>query len=75
MHVFELIENKTLFDARDDRGEYCPILHLQQMTALMGPPPEELLRRARLRNEFFNAEGTLFAQINTLAYTSCIQKG
>ncbi|OOG00365.1 hypothetical protein ASPCADRAFT_125 [Aspergillus carbonarius ITEM 5010] len=46
--IWELIQNRILFtQARDSTLKNHPDAHLAQMIAFLGPPPQELLLRAR----------------------------
>ena len=56
--MWDMIEDRVLFSgkyAEDDR--YYKAAHIQQMVALLGPPPKEILRRGRFAEHFFTAEG------------------
>ncbi|KAF2456385.1 protein kinase [Lineolata rhizophorae] len=59
--LWDLLEGKALFSPVDTRkdGDYDDHIHLAQMTALMGPPPEYLLARGRRTSKFFYPNGQL----------------
>ncbi|RVX73463.1 hypothetical protein B0A52_03105 [Exophiala mesophila] len=60
--IWDLLERQTLFQAIDPAdGEYRAELHLQEMVALLGSPPPELLRRGRATSEYFSPKGLLLA--------------
>jgi serine/threonine-protein kinase SRPK3 len=52
------LENKSLFEAVDPlKNEYDDRSHLAHITALLGPPPKELLMRGRRTPMLNNSEG------------------
>ena len=52
------MEDKNLFEAVDPlKNEYDDRCHLAYITALLGPPPKELLTRGRRTSMFYNSEG------------------
>ena len=53
--------DQKLFNPLDhSRAEYDDQKHLAQITALLGPPPQELLARGRRTSLFYNANGKYF---------------
>lgn len=47
--MWNLLENVSLFDRpAGESGEYNAHAHLAQMITLLGPPPEELVKRERI---------------------------
>jgi len=66
--VWDLVENETLFDATDPvRGAYSAGRHLEEMTAFLGPPSKDLLRRANLGASYFTSEGDLLRSHGSVA--------
>ncbi|KJZ74934.1 hypothetical protein HIM_05665 [Hirsutella minnesotensis 3608] len=58
--IWELAEGRLLFDGTwAPRDPYTPEAHLAQMTAVLGPFPEQLLARSRKRDQYFDNEGNL----------------
>ncbi|KAI9830512.1 MAG: hypothetical protein M1819_005470 [Sarea resinae] len=56
--LWDLLENKPLFEAVDPlENEYDDLSHLAYITALLGPPPKELLARGKRASNFYNSEG------------------
>ncbi|PGH32207.1 hypothetical protein GX50_04991 [[Emmonsia] crescens] len=56
--IWDLFENMHLFDARDGNKQNSNLHHLAEMGALLGPPPNEFLRRSEYAPEFFDDQGT-----------------
>ncbi|KAE9404244.1 kinase-like protein [Gymnopus androsaceus JB14] len=45
--IWDIFENKHLFNAQDGNGESLSLYHLAEMVAILGPPPLDYLRRSR----------------------------
>lgn len=57
--IWDLFENKYLFNARDENGNDSNLHHLAEMIALLGPPPKDFLERSEFAEEFFDSQGML----------------
>ena len=58
MHqIWDLFENKHLFNARDENKQDSNLHHLAEMLALLGPPPKGFLKRSEYAPEFFDDQG------------------
>ena len=68
--LWDFLENKTLFDATDEKGSYSPSSHLFEMISLLGPPPNALLERGERTNQYFTARGS--GLVSALACSSLI---
>ncbi|WEW58154.1 hypothetical protein PRK78_003621 [Emydomyces testavorans] len=57
--LWDVIEGKRLFSAVDTHkgNEYDSINHLALITALLGPPPEDLLHRGRRTDMLYDGKG------------------
>lgn len=51
-----MLENKVLFRAIDSQ-EYDDLLHLAYITALLGPPPSDLLDLGKRTSMFYDSKG------------------
>ena len=52
------MENRSLFEAVDPlKTEYNDPAHLARITALLGPPPQDLLARGKRTSLFYDPEG------------------
>jgi hypothetical protein len=58
--IWDLFENKHLFNARDENGNDSNLHHLAEMIALLGPPPGHFLERSEFAEEFFDGQGMLY---------------
>lgn len=56
-HIWDLFQDKHMFDGRDPAGKYTNRYHLAEMIAYMGPPPVEFLERSEASRKFFDAQG------------------
>jgi hypothetical protein len=52
-----MMENKHLFDARDDEGLHNHRYHVAEMIAYLGIPPKELQRRSSNTPLVFDEQG------------------
>ncbi|KAL9017013.1 MAG: hypothetical protein Q9185_005662 [Variospora sp. 1 TL-2023] len=69
--IWDLFEGKHLFYGNDQKEEkYMTRAHLADMTALMGPPPPELLKVGKRTAEFFDKDGGWIAEVPVPARTS-----
>ena len=59
MKLWDLLEGKRLFEAIDPHNvdEYNDQKHLAYITALLGPPPKELLASGRRTSIFYHSDG------------------
>ncbi|KAG8632122.1 hypothetical protein KVT40_001262 [Elsinoe batatas] len=58
--MWDFVEGRPLFDAREDgTGEYSALLHLREMHALLGPPPQSLLRNSPYAEALVDDRGLL----------------
>ncbi|KAI9842414.1 MAG: hypothetical protein M1837_007159 [Sclerophora amabilis] len=55
--VWDLFQNKHMFDARDANKENSSLHHLAEMIALLGPPPRDFLQRSAIAAEYFDEHG------------------
>jgi len=55
--IWDLFQNKHLFDALDSNGNYRNEYHFAEMIAYMGPPPLEFLSRSTESWEYFDKQG------------------
>jgi hypothetical protein len=63
MQVWDLLESKKLFTARDEDGDLYDALHLAQLIAALGPPPPEFLARNPERKaDFWDEQGMVLLQ-------------
>ncbi|PQK14430.1 hypothetical protein BB8028_0004g13600 [Beauveria bassiana] len=69
--IWDIFEGKQLFYAVDpEHKAYRRRAHLAEITALLGPPPKDLLTRGRLASKFFSDQGTYAAGIDLPISTS-----
>ena len=47
-----------MFNARDENHEKSNVLHLAEMTALLDPPPTDLVQRDKAASIHFDAHGS-----------------
>ncbi|RAH71362.1 putative protein kinase [Aspergillus aculeatinus CBS 121060] len=60
--IWDLFEGKHLFeDIFDAKGGHDPFRHLARMVALVGPPPEEFIRRSETTEQCFDPSGAWVA--------------
>ncbi|KAL9597305.1 MAG: hypothetical protein Q9219_005229 [cf. Caloplaca sp. 3 TL-2023] len=55
--IWDIFENKHLFNARDSSGEASSLHHMAEMVAIMGTPPLDYLRRTESSWEYFDING------------------
>ncbi|RDW61134.1 putative Serine protein kinase [Aspergillus mulundensis] len=55
--AWNLFEREPLFYARDPNGHVSDSHHLAGMTAVMGTPPKQFLRKSEYARKFFDDEG------------------
>lgn len=55
--VWDLFQNKHMFDARDTNKKESSLYHLAEMIALLGPPPRDFLKRSAIASEYFDEHG------------------
>ena len=55
--IWDLFENKHLFNARNGDGDQRSEYHLAEMVALLGPPPLEYLHRSKTSWTYFDDAG------------------
>jgi serine/threonine-protein kinase SRPK3 len=58
VQVWDLVENKHLFDGRDEEGEHNNRFHISEMVAYLGVPPIEFQKRSEHAHKVFNEDGT-----------------
>ncbi|OJJ95661.1 hypothetical protein ASPACDRAFT_54973 [Aspergillus aculeatus ATCC 16872] len=60
--IWDLFEGEHLFeDTFDAKGGHDPFKHLARMVALIGPPPEEFIRRSETTEQCFDPSGAWVA--------------
>ena len=60
LQLWDLLEGKKLFkvaSSRAEHNEYDDQSHLAHITALLGPPPRELLTSGRRTSMFYTSDG------------------
>ncbi|TWU70510.1 hypothetical protein ED733_000831 [Metarhizium rileyi] len=58
--LWDLLEGKRLFNPKNlHTSEYDDMLHLAQITALLGPAPEHMLAAGQRSSMFYKPDGTL----------------
>lgn len=55
--LWDMIENTSLFDAETAEGDYSVQRHLEEMSFLLGPPPEDMVNRGDIAPLYFSSEG------------------
>ncbi|KAE8162112.1 kinase domain protein [Aspergillus tamarii] len=55
--IWDIFENKHLFDARDEDKEYSPSHHIAEMVAYLGLPPLHFLQRSEETRNVFDQNG------------------
>ncbi|KAM3468119.1 hypothetical protein MY5147_008259 [Beauveria neobassiana] len=69
--IWDIFEGKQLFYAVDpEHKAYRRRAHLAEITALLGPPPKDILTRGRLASKFFSDQSTYAAGIDLPISTS-----
>lgn len=54
---------RTLFDGRNSDGIFDDRVHLAELVALLGPPPEEFRKRMELNSVFWDESGRSILQL------------
>ncbi|KAK3074287.1 hypothetical protein LTR53_003398 [Teratosphaeriaceae sp. CCFEE 6253] len=57
MTLWDLFEPKRLFSPQGEDGRYSEAHHLAQMISIIGPPPQDFLRRSERSKRFWDEEG------------------
>ena len=56
--IWDLFEGKHMFYGNDPDGKGCSTrAHLAEVIRILGPPPEDILKRGIRRNESFAEDG------------------
>ncbi|KAL9028037.1 MAG: hypothetical protein Q9196_003531 [Gyalolechia fulgens] len=55
--IWDIFENKHLFNAQDGEGEGSSLHHMAEMVAVLGPPPLDYLQRTKISQEYFDNTG------------------
>ncbi|PYI02454.1 kinase domain protein [Aspergillus sclerotiicarbonarius CBS 121057] len=55
--IWDIFENKHLFNALDEDGEYSPSHHVAEMVSYLGPPPLHFLQRSQETRHAFDENG------------------
>lgn len=55
--IWDLLEHRHLFRARNSAGNLDDGFHLANMQTVLGSPPLKLLRRSQRSYEFWDAKG------------------
>ena len=59
----ELLENRSIFEAVDPlKTEYNDRAHLTHITALLGPPPQDLLGRGKRTSLVYDPKGEFYLE-------------
>ncbi|EGU83477.1 hypothetical protein FOXB_06009, partial [Fusarium oxysporum f. sp. conglutinans Fo5176] len=71
--LWDLLEKQSLFNpvTLGDGKEYDDLTHLGQITALLGPAPQDLLTKGRRSTLFYQEDDMEFCQINQFKYNVC----
>ena len=59
MQIWDIFENKRMFNALDEDGEYSPSHHVAEMVAYLGLPPLHFLQRSQETLHVFGEDGQL----------------
>jgi hypothetical protein len=57
MKVWDLFENRHLFNAVDEDGQPSATHHVAEMVAYLGLPPSEYIHRSGITDRVFDNEG------------------
>ncbi|KAM3416881.1 hypothetical protein BST61_g8469 [Cercospora zeina] len=63
MVLWDLFEPERLFPARDEHGRYSEAHHLAQMVAILGPPPQDFLRRSSKCEKYWDQNGNWIGNV------------
>lgn len=55
--IWDLLENKHLFNALDEDGDYSPSHHVAEMVGFLGLPPSSFIERSRETRNVFTDDG------------------
>jgi serine/threonine-protein kinase SRPK3 len=58
--VWDLFENKHLFNAVDETGKPLATHHIAEIVAFLGLPPHEYIHRSEVTNRVFDSQGQWF---------------
>ncbi|TQV95203.1 hypothetical protein V2A60_009749 [Cordyceps javanica] len=58
--IWDLIENRHLFDAMDENGDSSATHHVAEMVAFLGLPPREYIQRSKITTNIFTNRACLF---------------
>nr|POE71817.1 serine/threonine-protein kinase srpk [Quercus suber] len=62
MVIWDLFEPERLFTAADENGRYSEAHHLAQMVSVLGPPPQDFLRRSSRCEKYWDQNGIMTAK-------------
>jgi hypothetical protein len=57
VQIWDLIENKHLFNALDEDGKSSTTHHITEIVAYLGLPPLEYVKRSEVTRKVFDDEG------------------
>lgn len=57
MKIWDLLENKHLFNAADEEGRSSATHHVAEMVAYLGLPPPEYVQRSEITRKVFDEAG------------------
>lgn len=57
LQIWDIFENKPLFNALDEDREYSPSHHVAEMVAYLGLPPLHFLQRSEETRNVFDEKG------------------
>ncbi|KAF9073510.1 putative CDK4/6 [Rhodocollybia butyracea] len=55
--IWDMLENKHLFEARDENNSNSTLYHIAEMVAILGPPSLDYLRRSETSSKYFDSTG------------------
>lgn len=56
--IWDMFEDRHLFNPRNGNGEQCSEAHIAGMVAILGPPPPDFLGRSATSWKYFDENGT-----------------
>jgi serine/threonine-protein kinase SRPK3 len=59
--IWHLFEDKNLFKAHDGEGKQSNFVHLSHITAYLGRPPRQLMKKGGQCAEYFEEDGAAFS--------------
>lgn len=75
LQLWDLLENKILFEAIDPlKTEYDDQSHLAHITALLGPPPKELLAQGKRTEMFYDSAGKYLKELSYFCHSCLLLK-